>query len=1054
MRFLLLAALCAASAGAFSVPVARSRPLPAVAVRSQLRSSSRRVAVVALVGDDKFVEAAMDADSVGGKLGSPIGKVAMQSLVAVSALAGFAVAPSVRPVVKGVFAVATAAGGFVARKRLVKLRRSAATAVLAKLFSDKGVANVGLEEAWQLAKDYGVTEEDFAAQLAELLGVYFGACIRKSATKTTELSDLLAMRRSFKLGFDVTGDAVYEVATRFYSESRAYFQAEEEHDSKQKLDKLVFLADRLLAEDPSEEGFRYERLRICKKFGFDDKEWQRRVEKVGAPFFKDLLLTVAKNPASATEADITAMGKQLGLAPETIARMKLEELRRSVAAALEASGAKFTSSQLEKIKSMGTSLGLSEEEYRGVIEAAVGPAYSAALADVLAELESASTDVSAKVLGKLAVRQQELDISATGATNLELASVRARIASQVKAALGKVRFQDMPGASAKLRECVTFAERLVAMARASGKAGDADDAAVLNGYLDAGSRAASPLESVQLYRIFCQSCLEGEKLQPTDAPTLRTLALILGISEGQRKQAFDESAAPIYTGKLRDATAGDSFAPGLAAELRALGDALGLDVAATVRARAAAYRARLVERAGEGKVPSESDDAMLATLIAALELGDLDIEGIQIEVCSPSYSAAVKEVMGSSGVIGEENWAGLEKLQSRLRLPDEVAEELYLDEARRKFLQLGKAAIEQMGEAMQKEFDAKKSGGGMGPSPRQGVVAEAAKILKFADEARLLVSVEGGAQICKINMRGAASERGIKEFYKQYLTECFSSEGEAAEKLFAQADLLAQALGLSNGEVRTIQTEFGSVLYQNVIAKALQERGNVNDDDREQMKAIQDALGMEQAVCEKLLFNVKKGRVFVMVERMFDGSMVTTSNIASVRETAEALGLDMFQDVGIPVARLLRMLRGEMETAIENGEVPPTETGRLSELQEVYGLPQELVNKELQALIERRCSGHLLQAAAALRQGKGESALAETEMLLKFNCLSPYKVISAAVMPSELEDIMIRYQAAVMKNGPLDDAGRANVDVLRTALSLGGAEVEAAKPEAPEPEVA
>lgn len=407
--------LAVGSAAAFRAPSTRARPPSALAraPRAARGPATRRAAVLAFGGDDKFLEASMDADGLGGKLGTPLGKAALQGVAAVTAAVGWALAPSVRPWVKGVFAASAAAGGLAARRKLLGVRREAAGAVLARLLSQKGVSNVGMAEAWDLAQAYGVSqEEEFSALLGGLLGTYLEACIRSPAAKMSELSDLLSLRRTFKLGFEVAGEAVVGVASRFFSEQRAYFQGEEEHESKGRLDKLVFLADRLLCEDPSEEGFRYERTRLQKKLGLDDKGWHARVERVGAPFYRELLANVGKDPKAVSTQDIAAVGKQLGLSDVATGAMKLEELRRAVGAAIDASGGKFTSSQLEKIRALVCSVGLSEGQYREVVEAAVGPLYSAAAQDGMAELEAAADGGAAQLLAKLRARQQELDISA------------------------------------------------------------------------------------------------------------------------------------------------------------------------------------------------------------------------------------------------------------------------------------------------------------------------------------------------------------------------------------------------------------------------------------------------------------------------------------------------------------------------------------------------------------------------------------------------------------------------------------------------------------------
>jgi hypothetical protein len=122
-----------------------------------------------------------------------------------------------------------------------------------------------------------------------------------------------------------------------------------------------------------------------------------------------------------------------------------------------------------------------------------------------------------------------------------------------------------------------------------------------------------------------------------------------------------------------------------------------------------------------------------------------------------------------------------------------------------------------------------------------------------------------------------------------------------------------------------------------------------------------------------------------------------------------------------------------MEAAIEAGEVRAGDTSRLGELTESYGLPQSAVTKELEQCIERRCAGHVLQAATALRRGQADLVISETEMLLRFNALNPYKVVSTAVQQNEFE---VRQRPSRTRRARRDASARARVWRRERALSM------------------
>lgn len=331
-----------------------------------------------------------------------------------------------------------------------------------------------------------------------------------------------------------------------------------------------------------------------------------------------------------------------------------------------------------------------------------------------------------------------------------------------------------------------------------------------------------------------------------------------------------------------------------------------------------------------------------------------------------------------------------------------------------------------------------------------------------------------GDEICKVSLGGVLDPRSLREMYKQYMIEAFNGgQTVQTEQRLARAPILAQILGIDSSSVRSVHDELGSYIIRNYLSKVLQER-SLNDEDRNFLASIQEALGMPQDLCDRLVLDMKKMHVSTMVERMFDSSQVSPAAVAGIRETAERFGLDMAGDLQLPQPRLLRMLRCEMEDAISLGDVPADDTARLQELQDAYGLPEDMVRAELESCIERRCAGHLLQAATALRRNQPKSVIEETEQLLRFNALMPYTVKNSAVTFNELQvragdargccccpspssrqrgkmpyhplgapraqDIVDRYQAHCMKSGVTVDDLKSRMDLLQSALGLQEAE--------------
>lgn len=381
------------------------------------------------------------------------------------------------------------------------------------------------------------------------------------------------------------------------------------------------------------------------------------------------------------------------------------------------------------------------------------------------------------------------------------------------------------------------------------------------------------------------------------------------------------------------------------------------------------------------------------------------------------------------------------------------------------------------------------------------VIAESANILDFVRDAKLVVDVPGAGPISKVNLQGCIDSQALSDFYKAYLAECFRG-GEASERRFEQAPLLSKVLGLSAGEVDAVQQGLGAQIYKTAIIRALNEKGQLQDEDRQFLQGIKEALGMDESLCDRLLLDMKVLRINGLIDRMFEASEITQTNVAAIRTSAEGLGLEIgSKEVGVQEFKLLRMLRCEAEACIEAGEAPPEDTSRLGELQEAYGLPQYIVEREIEDLLNKRCARHLLQAATALRRGNAEQVQAESEQLILFNVLNPFAVPSNAVQSDErgvrarpprhrraagrarppsgarrslaahftccllrpsrrlaaAQELLMRFQSSCLKKGPLTDDDRKRIDALRTALGLTGAPIAAAEetvePSAPTPNV-
>ena len=187
----------------------------------------------------------------------PVAKAAPMGLVGIAAATGFFLTPSRRLAVNAVGGALSGGLGAVARKRLAGERQKAAVPAVAALLS-QGLQKADAASLAAIAEQYGVPKKEFSAQLSELYLAFLNACLLSSAVETAELSELLRLQKTMRLSAQQVGAQVHSAGKQLFYRHRAYLEESEPNASKKLLEKFVFLAERILVADESEEGYRYQ----------------------------------------------------------------------------------------------------------------------------------------------------------------------------------------------------------------------------------------------------------------------------------------------------------------------------------------------------------------------------------------------------------------------------------------------------------------------------------------------------------------------------------------------------------------------------------------------------------------------------------------------------------------------------------------------------------------------------------------------------------------------------------------------------------------------------
>ena len=232
------ASLLSVDTAAFASPGAR---LPVVA---RARAAPPISMVAAKDVFAAYAEASPPLQKTLKDLAPPVAKGSVGAVVGAAAAVGYVLTPSSRLAVNAVGGVLTGTAGFFGLgKRLAEERQAAAAPAAAQLLAG-GLADVTSEKLEGLADDYGVPRDEFAKQLGSLYQIFLTSCLTSPKVEPPELSELRKLATLLKLSPAQIGDQVYGAGRQLYSRHRAYLEEDEANESKQLLEKFIFLAVR------------------------------------------------------------------------------------------------------------------------------------------------------------------------------------------------------------------------------------------------------------------------------------------------------------------------------------------------------------------------------------------------------------------------------------------------------------------------------------------------------------------------------------------------------------------------------------------------------------------------------------------------------------------------------------------------------------------------------------------------------------------------------------------------------------------------------------------
>jgi len=546
-------------------------------------------------------------------------------------------------------------------------------------------------------------------------------------------------------------------------------------------------------------------------------------------------------------------------------------------------------------------------------------------------------------------------------------------------------------------------------------------------------------EELSLYRLLLLDLLDNHRLNNAKRETLTCLRIVLGLGDEDAESAYQAVAVPLYR-KVVD-SAVDAGELGASEKAKVEAELIHLDLSESLRSAVAleVYGTRLRAQVTDGSIISEEQAAHLEALRVFLGINVEGIHPVHEEVYADSYRDSVREVMGTTGIIPDEYWDGLETLRARLSLSEGSAQKLFEIEVTAKMKVIGTKAMD----ALEQKARAQQTGDREGPG-KLGIAESALAmhvldLVDFAMASKTFVDKEVDGLVVETvgaDLRGEFELASLKALYRQYLVDSFSGmKPEDNQRLLNSLDKVSLVLGLKAQEVRPIHDEIGTTIFRQYLSKAL-DQGPVTEQGRQFLVQIRQTLSMDQGRCDEIVRDCEVGHVSVLIETMFEKSSVVPVDVRRLRAAMDTFDVDLEADLSLSVFKLERLFLCELEDLVETDSLKSGEFGPIEELCEAFHVTESRASAILEQTVQKRASAGVLQAASLLRQAEHNAAVSELERVLKFAALLDVNVDAPAVSSRERTELYLLYQASSLTSEPSKEAVTAHLELLKSVLGL------------------
>jgi len=577
----------------------------------------------------------------------------------------------VPPINKLTTIASVGAAGFAGRaggKKLRRARRGVVPSAIAELVQEQGLRQLNPAAVQALAQRYGVPPDEFAAQLYDIYDRFLKALLDEpDVIKSAEVSQLAALRRGLGLRWNET-DALHTAsAAQLLAEGRPPSAKALPPELKKLLWLSVSLFSTAKKADPSS---------VPAKIGITDEESDAVLAELSTPLYKAALAqAVGKYNRTETPEVLQTVRKALCLTDGAAERVHnaMYDAQLSIILPADDPSAKLTEEDMALLGELEGILQIRNSASR--LQARTVPMYRAIVAEALEKGLLSDPPSATSLWGGLALRTQELVLSAGTAKDTLVEEARRITTDLLNEAAQLQSAGDTEGASAKLNEALRYGEYVGSLIQVTG--------------WEASTTPASDLAEQYLGALSMEPGLEAAA-QALVRSSLGEDGQIDGLAmEGKAVQAMLRSMLSLsaseldggkkeYAKRLETVVAAGDYGAIISARLAELGASLGLPEGVRQKlALSALYEWLLDLSEREERAPLEqSGDLIKCLRLSSTSVGELHLN---TEIDEVVLSKCTSQLLAEQSPLSADAMSWLQylsrQLQARAGVLDKVLRE-------------------------------------------------------------------------------------------------------------------------------------------------------------------------------------------------------------------------------------------------------------------------------------------------------------------------------------------------------------------------------------------